>query len=61
LQTETKLNIEYIQINPLKELEETIGKGSFDNLFKEDTSRWQVLLVAGYIDDVRLIDNIILR
>ncbi len=60
-QTETKLNIEYIQINPIKELEETLDRGSFDNLFKEDTSKWQILMVAGYIDKVRLIDNIILR
>ena len=61
LKTEPILDIEYVQINPLKDLEELISGASLNNLFKQDTSKWEVLMIAGYIDGVRLIDNIILK
>ena len=59
LSKEPDFKLQYIEVKPLSDL--TGSENDFSDLFKEVDLNHQVIMIAGYIEGIRLIDNIIIN
>ena len=59
LSKEPDFKLQYIDVKPLSDL--TGSENDFSDLFKEVDLNHQVIMIAGYIEGIRLIDNIIIN
>ncbi|MEC7921189.1 MAG: pantoate--beta-alanine ligase [Chloroflexota bacterium] len=59
LSKEPNFKLQYIEVKPLSDL--TGSENDFSDLFKEVDLNHQVIMIAGYIEGIRLIDNIIIN
>jgi len=61
LNTEPNFEIQYVENEPLSNLVESGTEKDFSDLFGEPDLNYQLIMIAGYIEGVRLIDNIIVN
>ncbi len=59
LSAEPDFKLQYIEVKPLSDLAES--ENGFSDLFKEVDLNHQVIMIAGYVERIRLIDNIIIN
>jgi len=59
LSKEPDFKLQYIEVKSLSDL--TGSENDFSDLFKEADLNHQVIMIAGYIEGIRLIDNIIIN
>ncbi|MEC7880431.1 MAG: pantoate--beta-alanine ligase [Chloroflexota bacterium] len=59
LSTEPDFKLQYIEAKPLSDLAES--ENDFSDLFREVDLNHQVIMIAGHVEGIRLIDNIIIN
>ncbi len=59
LSTEPDFKLQYIEAKPLSDLAES--ENDFSDLFREADLNHQVIMIAGHVEGIRLIDNIIIN
>ena len=57
LSSEPDFKLQYIEVKPLSD----IAESGFSDLFKEEDLNHKVIMIAGSVEGIRLIDNIIIN